>query len=305
MQYLNTLPGALNLALIWCVAGIGVYITYKILDIPDLTVDGSFVVGGIVAAMVITHGGSIALAMLLGFVAGLLCGLVTGLLHTLLGIPPILSGILTQLALWSVNLLISDSRSNIPISPFKYDLFITQLHRYDSLWKLAIVVAVLIGLLYLFFGTQLGSSIRATGNNQKMSKAHGINTKLNIVIALAISNGIVALAGTLLAQYQGFADINMGRGAIVICLSAVVIGGLIFNKFAKNFAVRLSSVIAGSVVYFFIYQTVIFFGLEPNLMKLLTAVVVAVFLGIPYIQRTYWGRVKKWRSNRKLKNGGN
>lgn len=304
MEYLSTLPGALNLALIWCVAGIGVYITYKILDIPDLTVDGSFVVGGVVASMIITNGGGVALAMIAGFGAGLLCGLVTGLLHTLLGIPPILSGILTQLALWSVNLLISDSSANIPISPFKYDLFVTQLFRYESLWKLAIIVAVLIGLLYWFFGTQLGTSIRATGNNQKMSKAHGINTKLNIVIALAISNGIVAFAGTLLAQYQGFADINMGRGAIVICLSAVVIGSLIFNKFAKNFAVRLSSVIAGSIIYFFIYQTVIFFGLEPNLMKLLTAVVVAIFLGIPYIQRTYFARIKKRHINRKMKREG-
>lgn len=303
MDWLNTIPGALNLALIWCVAGIGVYITYKILDIPDLTVDGSFVVGGIVASVIISNGGSVALAMFVGFVAGLLCGTVTGLLHTLLGIPPILSGILTQLALWSVNLIISESRSNISISPFKYDLFISQLHIYDTLWKLAIVVIVLIAVLYIFFGTQLGSSIRATGNNQKMAKAHGINTKLNIVIALAISNGIVALAGTLLAQYQGFADINMGRGTIVICLSAVVIGGLIFNKFARNFAVRLSSVIVGSIIYFIIYQTVIFFGLEPNLMKLLTAVVVAVFLGIPYIQKTYIVRLKKWRSNRILKKG--
>ena len=303
MDWLNTIPGALNLALIWCVAGIGVYITYKILDIPDLTVDGSFVVGGIVASVIISNGGSVALAMFVGFVAGLLCGTVTGLLHTLLGIPPILSGILTQLALWSVNLIISESRSNISISPFKYDLFISQLHIYDTLWKLAIVVIVLIAALYIFFGTQLGSSIRATGNNQKMAKAHGINTKLNIVIALAISNGIVALAGTLLAQYQGFADINMGRGTIVICLSAVVIGGLIFNKFARNFAVRLSSVIVGSIIYFIIYQTVIFFGLEPNLMKLLTAVVVAVFLGIPYIQKTYVVRLKKWRSNRILKKG--
>lgn len=303
VDYLNSLPNALNLALIWCVAGIGVYITYKILDIPDLTVDGSFVLGAYVSALVLSNGGHFLLAMFLGFLAGLLSGVITGLLHTLLGIPPILSGILTQLALWSVNLILADSRSMVPI-PLDANVIFSMRNLYDALWKCAIIIVVLIGLLYLFFGTQLGSSIRATGNNQKMSKAHGINTKLNIVIALAISNGIVALAGTLLTQYNGYAEINMGRGTIVTCLSAVVIGALIFNKFAKNFAVRLSSVIVGSVIYFIIYQTVIFFGLEPNLMKLLTAVVVAIFLGIPYIQRTYLGRAKKWYSNRKLKKGG-
>lgn len=303
VDYLNSLPNALNLALIWCVAGIGVYITYKILDIPDLTVDGSFVLGAYVSALVLSNGGHFLLAMFLGFLAGLLSGVITGLLHTLLGIPPILSGILTQLALWSVNLILADSRSMVPI-PLDANVIFSMRNLYDALWKCAIIIVVLIGLLYLFFGTQLGSSIRATGNNQKMAKAHGINTKLNIVIALAISNGIVALAGTLLTQYNGYAEINMGRGTIVTCLSAVVIGALIFNKFAKNFAVRLSSVIVGSVIYFIIYQTVIFFGLEPNLMKLLTAVVVAIFLGIPYVRRTYLGRAKKWYSNRKLKKGG-
>ncbi len=303
LGYLNTLPGALNLALIWCVAGIGVYITFRILDIPDLTVDGSFVTGGFVFALVVTNGGHYLLGMFLGFVAGCLCGLITGLLYSLLGIPPILSGILTQLALWSVNLILSNNRSNISISVRNYDVMFSQISVFDALWKIAIIVAIIIGILYLFFGTKFGASIRATGNNQKMSKAHGINTKFNIVVALALSNGIVALAGSMLAQYQGFADINMGRGAIVICLSAVVIGGLIFSKFAKNFAVRLSSVIVGSIVYFFIYQSVIFLGLEANLMKLLTAVVVAIFLGIPYIQRTYLGRYKKWSINRKIKRG--
>ena len=304
LQYLNTIPGALNLAFIWCVAGIGVYITFRILDIPDLTVDGSFVTGGFVFAVVVTNGGHYLLGMLLGFVAGCLCGLITGLLYALLGIPPILSGILTQLALWSVNLIISNNRSNISISVRNFDVAFSQINVFDALWKVALITAILIGILYLFFGTQLGTGIRATGNNQKMAKAHGINTKRNIVIALALSNGIVAFAGTMLAQYQGFADINMGRGAIVICLSAVVIGGLIFNKFAKNFAVRLSSVIVGSIIYFIIYQSVIFFGLEANLMKLLTAVVVAIFLGIPYIQRTYVGRFRKWRANRRIKRIG-
>ena len=304
LDYLNSLPGALNLGLIWCIAGIGVYITYKILDIPDLTVDGSFVCGAIISAVVINNGGHFMLAMFIGFLGGVLCGIVTGLLHTLLGIPPILSGILTQLALWSVNLIISENRSIVSVSVRKFDVLFSQLNIYDTLWKAALIAGILILILYWFFGTQLGTSIRATGNNQKMSRAQGINTKLNIVIALALSNGIVALSGSLLAQYQGFADINMGRGAIVICLSAVVIGGLIFNKFAKNFAVRLSSVIVGSLIYFIVYQTVIFFGLEPNLMKMLTAVVVAIFLGIPYIQRTYIGKFNRWRENRKMRNNG-
>ena len=303
LDYLNSLPNALNLGLIWCIAGIGVYLTYKILDIPDLTVDGSFVLGAYVSALVLSSGGHFALAMLLGFLAGVVSGIITGLLHTVLGIPPILSGILTQLALWSVNLILADSKSMVPV-PLDANVIFSMRDMYDTLWKCAIIVVVLIVLLYLFFGTQLGTSIRATGNNQKMSKAHGINTKLNIVICLAISNGIVALAGTLLAQYNGYAEINMGRGTIVTCLSAVVIGGLIFNKFAKNFAVRLSSVIVGSVIYFIIYQTVIFFGLEPNLMKLLTAVVVAIFLGVPYIQRTYFTRLKKLHINHKLKKSG-
>lgn len=303
LDYLNSLPNALNLGLIWCIAGIGVYLTYKILDIPDLTVDGSFVLGAYVSALVLSAGGHFLLAMLLGFIAGVLSGIITGLLHTLLGIPPILSGILTQLALWSVNLILADSRSLISI-PLEMNTIFSMRDMYDALWKCGIIIVIVIGILYWFFGTQLGTSIRATGNNQKMSKAHGINTKMNIVIALAISNGIVALAGTLLTQYNGYAEINMGRGTIVTCLSAVVIGGLIFNKFAKNFAVRLSSVIVGSVIYFIIYQSVIFFGLEPNLMKLLTAVVVAIFLGIPYVQRTYFGRLQKWSANRKLKNSG-
>lgn len=302
LDYLNSLPNALNLGLIWCVAGIGVYLTYKILDIPDLTVDGSFVLGAYVAALVLSHGGHFLLAMLLGFLAGICSGIITGLLHTFLGIPPILSGILVQLALWSVNLILAKGSSLVSI-PLDANVIFTMRNMYDALWKGAIIIAIIIGILYLFFGTQLGASIRATGNNQKMSKAHGINTKLNIIIALAISNGIVALAGTLLAQYNGFAEINMGRGTIVTCLSAIVIGGLIFNKFAKNFAVRLSSVIVGSVIYFIIYQTVIFFFDAQNLMKLLTAVVVAIFLGIPYIQRTYLGRYKKWSINRKIKRG--
>ena len=301
-DFISSMPSAINLALIWSIAGIGVFLTYKILDIPDLTVDGSFTTGAFVCAMVINNGGHFALGMLLGFVAGLLCGLITGLLHTLIGIPPILSGILTQIALWSVNFLISNNKSSLSLSSYNFDTLLALNNVYDALWKLAIIVAVVIGLLYLFFGTQLGSSIRATGSNQKMAKAHGINTKLNIVITLAISNGLVALSGTLLAQYQGTAEVNMGRGAIVICLCAVVVGGLIFNKLAKNFAVKLSSVIIGAFIYFVIYQILYNLELDTYIIKLLSAVMVIIFIGIPYIQRTYFGRVVRWRTNRKIKN---
>ena len=303
IQFLGTMPGALNLGLIWAIAGIGVYITFKILDIPDLTVDGSFITGGIVSTVIIMNGGHFMLALLLGFVAGLLCGMVTGLLHTLLGIPAILAGILTQLALWSINLIITKNKSMIsPTS--NYQTIITQGDPYDALWKCVIIVVIIIALLYLFFGTKLGCSIRATGNNQKMAKAQGINTKLNIVIALALSNGIVGLSGALYTQYFRMAEINMGKGAIVICLSAIVIGGLIFSKFAKNFAVRLSSVVAGSLIYYIIYQSVINFGLEANLMKLFTAIVVAIFLGIPYVKRHYVDGIAKRHQNHKLKSGG-
>ena len=300
IEYLSSLPGAVMLGLIWALMALGVYITYKILDIPDLTVDGSFATGGIVAGVLIVNGANFMVAILVAFLAGLLCGLLTGLLHTIFGIPAILAGILTQMALWSVNLLVSEGRSNLAIPSRSFDLIFAQVNVLDALWKMGIVIAVVIGLLYLFFGTELGASIRATGNNQRMSKAQGINTKLNIVIGLMISNGIVALAGALLAQYQGFADINMGRGAIVIGLCAVVVGTTLLNKIAKNFAVRLLAVVAGGIIYYIIFQTVIFIGLDPNLLKMLAAIIVAVFLGIPYLKRTYWGRIKKQLDNRKM-----
>ena len=298
--YLSSLPGAIALGAIWGLMAIGVYLTYKILDIPDLTVDGSFATGGIVAAVLITSGVNFFLALLIAFLVGLACGLVTGLLHTLLGIPAILAGILTQLALWSINLKIAAGRANISIGVREFSVIFSQQNIGDALWKMAIVIGAIIGLLYLFFGTELGASIRATGNNPRMSKAQGINTKRNIVIGLSISNGLVALSGALLAQYQGFADINMGRGAIVIGLCAVVIGGALFSKIAKNFAVRLLVVAFGGVIYYFVFQTVVFIGLDTDLLKMLSAVVVAIFLGVPYIKRTYWARIKKFLNNRKM-----
>ena len=305
LDYLSSLPGAMVLGLIWTIMALGVFITYKILNIADLTVDGSFVTGGIVAAVLITNGMNFGLALLIATLAGAICGLITALLHTLLGIPAILAGILTQMALWSINLIISHSRSNISVYSFSYSVLFSQNNVYDALWKIALIVVVFLGLLYLFFGTELGASIRATGNNQDMARAQGINTKLNIVIGLMISNGLVALSGALLAQYQGFADINMGKGAIVIGLCAVVIGTAITSKISPNFLVRLSGAALGGLIYYIIYQTVVFIGLDTNLLKALAAVIVIVFLGIPYVKKTYGDRIKKHYKNKKLSAGGN
>ena len=302
MNYLASLPGAVVLGLIWGVMALGVFISYKILDIPDLTVDGSFVTGGAVCAVVIYMGGSFWLGLLLGLASGIVSGLITGLLHTLLGIPAILAGILTQLALWSVNLKImslTDLSSNIPIPARSFTVIFSQLHIYDALWKIALIVLILVLAFYLFFGTQLGASIRATGNNQRMSRAQGINTKFNIVLGLMLSNGIVALSGALLAQYQGFADINMGRGAIVIGLCAVVIGAAITKHISPNFLIRMSGVVLGAVIYYFVYQTVVFLGFDTDLLKMLAAVVVAIFLGGPYLYKTYFS---KWFKAKKKEN---
>ena len=306
LEYLASLPGAVTLGLIWGVMALGVFISYKVLDIPDLTVDGSFVTGGAVCAVVIVSGGSFWLGMLLGFVAGVLCGLVTGLLHTLLGIPAILAGILTQLALWSVNLKIisiTGQSSNVSVYARSFTVLFSQLNIYDALWKIAIIVILLVLAFYVFFGTELGAAIRATGNNQRMSRAQGINTKFNLVLGLMLSNGIVALSGALLTQYQGFADINMGRGAIVVGLCAVVIGMAITKRISPNFLVRMSGVFLGAVIYYFIYQTVVFLGLDTDLLKMLAALVVAVALGFPYLYQTYLAKHFKNFKKRKLVEG--
>ena len=291
LAYLSSLPGAVTLGIIWGIMALGVFISYKILDIPDLTVDGSFATGGAVCAIIITNGGSFWLGLLIGFIAGVLCGLVTGLLHTFLGIPPILAGILTQLSLWSVNLKIMSGHSNTSISARSFSVIFSQLRIPDALWKVALIVAILVLILYVFFGTELGASIRATGNNPRMSRAQGINTKFNIVLGLMVSNGIVALSGALLAQYQGFADINMGRGAIVIGLCAVVIGGAITKHISPNFLIRMVGVVGGAIVYYFVYQTVVFLGFDTDLLKMLAALVVAIFLGGPYLYKTYIARI--------------
>ena len=301
LAYLASLPGAVVLGIIWGIMALGVFISYKILDIPDLTVDGSFATGGAVCAIIIVNGGSFWLGILLGFVAGLLCGLVTGLLHTFLGIPPILAGILTQLALWSVNLKIMLGHSNTSISARTFSVIFSQLNIYDALWKVAIIIVLLVVAFYVFFGTELGASIRATGNNPRMARAQGINTKFNIVLGLMLSNGVVALSGALLAQYQGFADINMGRGAIVIGLCAVVIGGAITKHISPNFLIRMSGVFLGAIIYYFVYQTVVFLGFDTDLLKMLAALVVAIFLGGPYLYKNYISKFIRYRKNKRLK----
>ena len=287
LNYLGSLPGAICQGIIWGIMAIGVYITFKVLDIADLTVDGSITTGACVCVMAMVNGCHFALAMLLAFLAGLICGLVTGIFHTVLGIPAILAGILTQLGLWSINLKILGRASQTLNTDVR---LIAQTDIGNSVWKLVICAVIVIGLLYLFFGTELGCAIRATGNNLRMASAQGIHTKLMKVIGLMLSNGLVALAGGLLCQYQGFAEINLGRGAIVIGLAAIIIGEVVVSKISQNFAVRLLGVIIGGIVYYIVYQTVIFIGLDPDLLKLLSAIVVAIFLGIPYMKRTYFSK---------------
>ena len=282
MGLLNALPGAVAQGIIWGLMAIGVYITYKLLDIADLTVDGSICTGACVCVMLTVNGCNIWLAMLAAIAAGMLTGLVTGLFHTFMGIPAILAGILTQLILWSVNLKILGGKSNVALSARAYDVVLTQMHKNAAIIVLAIITIVIIALLYCFFGTELGCSLRATGCNQKMSHAQGINTSFNQILGLVISNGIVALSGALLCQYQGFAYINMGKGAIVIGLAAVIIGDALLGKIFINFALRLLSVIFGGIVYWIVYQIVIWIGLDTDLLKMLSALVVAVFLAVPY-----------------------
>ena len=299
MSLINALPGAAAQGLIWGIMAIGVYITYRVLDIADLTVDGSLCTGGAVCIMMMLGGHSVWVSMLGALIAGMATGLATGLLHTFMRIPAILSGILTQLGLWSVNLKIM-GKANQAINVDKYDLlvslrFIRDVPFYqNTIFLVAVVILVLIAILYWFFGTELGCSIRATGCNDKMARAQGINTDFNRVLGLMVSNGLVALSGALLAQYQGFADINMGRGAIVIGLAAVIIGEAVFGRIFHNFALHLLSVAVGSIIYYLVLQVVIWRGIDTDLLKLLSAVVVAIFLAIPVWKARYFSRpIKK------------
>ena len=289
---LNSLPGAVAQGFVWGILALGVFVTYKLLDYADLTVDSSLCTGGAVAAVCITAGMNCYLALIFAILAGMAAGLITGVLHTVLGIPAILSGILTQLALYSVNMRIMGLTSNIAVSRTEYSLVLTSAEMTTALLIGAVFVAAVIAVLYWFFGTELGCSIRATGNNEHMSRAQGINTNTMKVLGLVISNGLVGLAGGILAQYQGNADINMGRGAIVIGLAAVVIGQVLFHRI-KNFALRLLSTVIGSVIYFIVYTIVIWAGLSTTDLKLFSAVIVAIFLSVPYIKSTYFKKKAK------------
>ncbi|RHU32649.1 ABC transporter permease [Clostridium sp. TM06-18] len=298
MSLLNALPGAVAQGLIWGIMAIGVYITFRILDFADLTVDGSLCTGGAVCIMMMLNGQNVWVSMFAALLAGMVAGCVTGLLHTFMGIPAILSGILTQLGLYSINLKIM-GKANQAINVDKYSLLVSlRFIRNVPLFKntillVSLIIVVLIVILYWFFGTELGCSIRATGCNDKMARAQGINTDFNRVLGLMISNGMVALSGALLSQYQGFADINMGRGAIVIGLAAVIIGEAIFGKIFRNFGLRLLSVAFGSIIYYLVLQVVIWLGIDTDLLKLLSAAVVAIFLAIPTWKARYFSMGSK------------
>ena len=293
--FINALPGAIGQGLIWGILAIGVFITYKILDFADLTIDGTLGLGGVVAVVLITTGVPVPLAMFIAFLAGCCAGLVTALLNTTLGIPGILSGILTQLALYSVYLDIN-GKANAPVSVDKYPLVISS--RYVSAGNAVsdiimtvgtalIFVVCIIAILYWFFGTEYGMAIRATGCNSNLSKAEGINTKRTTIVTLVISNGLVGLSGALLAQYQGFADVNMGRGAIVIGLASVIIGmvlGEVILRKHFNFIAKLSFTSLGAIIYFVVLRIVMLIGLSTDNTKMFSAIIVAVFLAVPYLQ---------------------
>ena len=298
VKLLNALPGAVSQGVIWGIMAIGVYITYRILDVADLTVDGSIATGGAVAAMLIIGGCNVWVALAAAFVVGMLAGFVTGVFHTFMGIPAILSGILTQLALYSINLRIMGNKANVALSVNKYNLLVSSrnaraLSLENPLLVLAIFTVALIAVLYWFFGTECGCSLRATGANANMARAQGINTNFDKVIGLMLSNGIVALAGGLLTQYQGFSDVGMGRGAIVIGLAAVIIGEVVFSKVFHNFGLKLLAVSLGAIIYYIVIQVVLWLGLNTNDLKLLTALVVAIFLATPYWKAKYFTKKRE------------
>lgn len=304
LSFLNSLPGSFGQGFAWGIMAIGVYITYRILDIADLTVDGSLTTGGAVCAVCISMGMNPWLALLLAVIAGMLAGLVTGLFHTACGIPAILSGILTQLALYSLNLRImglgseSATRATVALSVDNQDLllssrYVRDLSLENPLILLALAVIVVIGILYWFFGTEMGCSLRATGANTNMARAQGINTDFAKVLALVVSNGLVALSGALIAQYQGSATIDMGRGAIVIGLAAVIIGEVLFSKCFVNFALKLLAAVIGAIIYYVVISLVLRMGLESTDLKLLTAMVVAVFLTVPYLSGKRIAKARK------------
>jgi putative ABC transport system permease protein len=292
MAFLYALPGAVAEGLIWGLMAIGVYISYKILDIADLTVDGSICTGACVCAVLIGNGVPTVLSMLIAVLAGAAAGTVTGLLHTALGIPSILAGILTQLMLYSVNLTVMGGKSLVAISSSEAFTVMHIATNGRSILFAGLIITALIVCLWLFFYTEVGLTIKSTGDNADMSRAQGINVNVNKVIGLAISNGIVALAGSLLAQYKGSANINDGRGAIVIGLAAIFIGLSVSLKIKPNFVVSLIGVIGGGIAYYIIYTVVILLGLKTDYLKMLSAIIVAIFLAVPYIKSRYFTKPK-------------
>jgi len=281
----NAMPGGLAQGLIWGIMALGVYLTFRILNFADMTCDGSFALGGCVCAMMILRGMNPFAALLIAFVCGVIAGLVTGILHTVMGIPDILAGILTQIALYSINLnIMGKANQAIPAGthqmPFTSN--ITMLGQTITLTF--IFDAAIIGILYWFLGTEIGSAVRATGINAHMSSAQGINTKLMKVVALAVSNGMIAVSGAMISQYQGFADVKMGQGSIVIGLAAVIIGEVLAEAILGkrlNFILRLTFTVIGGIVYYFVYVLVLWLKFPADDMKLLTAIVVALFLAVP------------------------
>ena len=305
LALLRSLPGACAQGLIWGLLALGVYITYKLLDFADLTVDGSMATGGAVAVMLIRAGINPWLALIFAFLAGMAAGFITGMLHTALGIPGILASILTQISLYSINLNILGS-SNQAVSVDKYSLVVSLRYISDStaskirmFTTCILFCVVLVAILYWYFGTEQGHAIRATGCNRQMARAQGINTDFHTVLALMISNGLVGLSGGLYAQYQGAADVNMGRGAIVIGLAAVIIGDVLFGKMCAGkkiaFAYTLLSVIAGAILYYLVLSVVLWLKFPSADLKLFSAIVVAIFLSIPYLKAKY--SRKEWQNN--------
>lgn len=292
MSFLYALPGAIAEGLIWGLMAIGVYISYKILDIADLSVDGSICTGGCVCAVMLAAGAPVWLSILLAFIAGAIAGTLTGLFHTALGIPSILAGILTQLILYSVNLTILGGKSLLAIDPRANNLIVHMSNNPKAILSAGIIVAVTIVVLWLFFYTEFGLTLKSTGDNPNMSRAQGVNVNFNKVFGLALANGIVAFAGALLAQYKGSANINDGRGAIVIGLAAIFIGLSVSLKIKPNFVVSLIGVVGGGIVYYIIYNFVILLGLKTDFLKMLSAIIVALFLAVPYLKNEYFNKKK-------------
>ena len=295
---LSAMPGAIAQGLIWGIMAIGVYITYKVLDVADLTVDGTMATGGVVCVALMVNGVPLWVALLCAVLAGMLAGLLTGVFHTFMGIPAILAGILTQFSLYSINLWIMGFKSNMAINVTRYHLLVSgrnvkKLAFSNPIFVVAVAIVLLILVLYWFFGTERGCALRATGANPAMARAMGINTARSKILGLMISNGIVALSSALFTQYQGAADVNMGRGAIVIGLAAVIISEVAFSAIFHNFGFKLLGVALGAVIYYMVIQVVLWLKLNPLMLKLFSAMVVALFLAIPYWKEKLGARVSR------------